>query len=363
MEIYVVGGAVRDTLLNRPVKDIDYVVVGATPEQMLAKGFQRVGADFPVFLHPTTGEEYALARTERKTAVGYKGFETNFDVDVTLEDDLERRDLTINSMAVRLDDWDTFVDVPQLQTRLLIDPFHGIYDLDNKILRHTSEAFAEDPIRVLRTARFAARYGFIVDLDTHNLMTKVVNELNHVPQERIWAEFAKGLMEDHPEKMIAVLQGVGAFTVEAMRPYWRANSHKLEPVKVVPDLAVRFSAIAGGFLEEDYERCRIPTECARLSKAVNTFGPHFLSFHELDPIERLDILMQLRVTNDEQFAHFVCGVVFIIYNTYVDEARQVLLNDLKAIKSIDAAVIASQCKTGVEIKHKLFEARVQAMAA
>lgn len=360
MEIYVVGGAVRDTLLNRPVNDIDYVVVGSTPEEMITNGFHQVGADFPVFLHPLTGEEYALARTERKTAVGYNGFETNFESTITLEDDLLRRDLTINSMAVRLTDWEDFVSTPQQQTRMLIDPFHGIYDLLSGTLRHTSEAFAEDPVRVLRTARFAARYGFDVDLETHRLMTKVVHELAHVPQERIWAEFAKGLMEDRPEKMIRVLQAVGAFQVEAMRPYSQAKVHVLEKMNNHKNLEMRFVAVSHGFNEDDYETCRIPAHCARLSRMVKRFGPHFHAFHALEPSHRLDILMQLRAPTDEQFVLDVSTTVALMYEQ-TDSARTVLINDLKAIKSIDAGVIAAQCKTGTEIKNKIFEARVQKM--
>ena len=357
MEIYVVGGAVRDTLLYREVKDVDYVVVGSTPEQMISMGFVQVGADFPVFLKD--GEEYALARTERKSGVGYNGFETTFDPSVTLIDDLERRDLTINSMAVKLENWEEFQQTRN--GRLVIDPFFGQADLQIGVLVHTSEAFAEDPVRVLRTARFAARYGFIVNLETHQLMSKVVHELDHVPQERIWAEFAKGLMEDHPERMIAVLQGIHAFSIDTLRPYWKATSHMLEVVKHIPDLAVRFAVIADGFQEEDYERCRIPTECARLSKAVNRFGPHFHVWHLMDAPDRLDVLTQLRVPNDQSFVKTVNAVTALMFSQ-VDIARRVLWNDLDAISSVDAASIAATCKTGSEIKDKIRNARIQAMS-
>ena len=158
IKIYAVGGSVRDILLGRTPKDLDYVVVGATPEDMLKSGFEKVGADFPVFLHPKTKDEYALARTERKVGLGYTGFECSFDPSITLEEDLMRRDLTFNSMAVNKNDWEEFT-----RTRnpdLVIDPFNGILDLNNRLIRHTSKAFSEDPVRVLRVARFAARYNF-----------------------------------------------------------------------------------------------------------------------------------------------------------------------------------------------------------
>ncbi len=357
MEIYVVGGAIRDTLLNRPVKDIDYVVVGSSPEEMIAKGFHRVGADFPVFLD-ATGEEYALARTERKTAAGYNGFETTFDSTITLKDDLNRRDLTINSMAVRLEDWEEFQ-----QTRhssLVIDPHNGIGDLVNGELRHTSEAFSEDPVRVLRTARFAARYGFSVELPTHNLMSKIVHELNSVPQERIWAEVEKGLMEEYPGKMIDILQGVGAFNEEAMRPYRNATIPNLDRMRCIPSLSVRFAVIATGFTDKDYETCRIPSDCVRLSKAVNQFRSHLHAWHVLDARTKVDVLNQLRVTNDEQFILRV-GTAVELLSPRLDAAIDTFAKDLKAFRSIDAAIIAAQCSTGKEIKNKLFEARVKQM--
>ncbi|MQR00267.1 multifunctional CCA addition/repair protein [Glaciimonas soli] len=200
MKIFVVGGAVRDELLGLAVKDHDYVVVGATPEQMLARGFQPVGKDFPVFLHPTTHEEYALARTERKTAAGYKGFVFHTDPDVTLEQDLVRRDLTINAIA-RADDG------------TLIDPFHGQQDLQAKIFRHVSAAFAEDPVRILRIARFAARFTeFSVAPETNVLMQRMVaaGEVDALVPERVWQEISRGLMEAQPSRMFEVLRACGA---------------------------------------------------------------------------------------------------------------------------------------------------------
>jgi len=202
MQIYLVGGAVRDRLLKYPVLERDWVVVGATPQDMLDLGYQPVGKDFPVFLHPQSKEEYALARTERKTAPGYKGFEFHTATDVTLEEDLQRRDLTINAMA------------EDAEGRL-IDPYGGQADLENKLLRHVSAAFAEDPVRILRVARFAARYhhlGFRVADDTRQLMRTMVNrgEVDALVAERVWQEMHKALNERHAEIFITVLRDCGA---------------------------------------------------------------------------------------------------------------------------------------------------------
>ena len=205
MQIYLVGGAVRDKLLGRPIKDQDWVVVGSTAKQMLAKGYQAVGADFPVFLHPKTKEEYALARIERKIAKGYTGFSCDASSDVSLEEDLLRRDLTINAMA--MDDHGA-----------IIDPYNGQQDLKNKLLRHVSSAFVEDPLRVLRVARFAARYyslGFRIAPETLALMQTIVanDELTTLSAERVWQETARSLMETHPEVYFENLRACGALAM------------------------------------------------------------------------------------------------------------------------------------------------------
>ena len=200
MQIYTVGGAVRDALLGLPVKDRDFVVVGATPEQMVALGYTPVGKDFPVFLHPQTHEEYALARTERKTAPGYRGFVFHADGAVTLEQDLVRRDLTINAMALSVDG-------------VLVDPFDGQGDVHRRLFRHVSEAFAEDPVRILRVARFAARFTeFTVDASTNALMQRMVSagEVDALVPERVWQELARGLMASQPSRMMTVLRACGA---------------------------------------------------------------------------------------------------------------------------------------------------------
>jgi tRNA nucleotidyltransferase (CCA-adding enzyme) len=200
MKACIVGGAVRDALLGEPVNDRDWVVTGASPQDMLDAGYLPVGKDFPVFLHPQTHEEYALARTERKTGPGYRGFEVHAAPDVTLEDDLRRRDLTINAIA-------------QQQDGTLIDPYHGQRDLQAKVLRHVSEAFAEDPVRILRLARFAARWpDFTVAPETTALMRQMVaaGEVDALVAERVWQELSRGLMERAPARMFEVLRSVGA---------------------------------------------------------------------------------------------------------------------------------------------------------
>src|SRR5690606_19827383 len=200
LEVYVVGGAVRDALLGQPHGDRDWVVVGGTPEDMAARGFLPVGGDFPVFLHPVSKEEYALARTERKSGRGYKGFTFYTGPDVTLEDDLRRRDLTVNAIAQRPDG-------------SLVDPWNGRRDIEQKVLRHVGEAFAEDPVRLLRLARFAARFGaFSVAPETMALCRRLVDEgeVDALVPERVWREVAKGLQTDSPARMFDVLAQAGA---------------------------------------------------------------------------------------------------------------------------------------------------------
>lgn len=226
MKIYLVGGAVRDRLLDYPVQERDWLVVGASPDYMLAQGYKPVGKDFPVFLHPITHEEYALARTERKTAPGYKGFVINASPEVTLEEDLLRRDLTINAMAMGDDG-------------VLVDPFNGQKDLQDRILRHVSPAFCEDPVRILRVARFAARYahlGFKVAEETRQLMRTMVKqgEANHLVAERVWAELYKALTEPSPAEFFQVLQDCGALSV--IFPEIHALYGVPQPVKYHPEI-------------------------------------------------------------------------------------------------------------------------------
>lgn len=205
MKIYLIGGAVRDKLLHLPATDKDWVVIGATPKELLAQGFQQVGHDFPVFLHPQTKEEYALARTERKSGKGYTGFICDFSPEITLEEDLLRRDLTINAIA-------------QTPEGIIIDPYHGIDDLHKRLLRHISPAFQEDPLRVLRVARFAARFahlGFNIAPETNALMKKMVikGEINTLTPERVWQETEKALQTKTPEIYFSILNQCGALSI------------------------------------------------------------------------------------------------------------------------------------------------------
>lgn len=261
LKIYLVGGAIRDELLGLPVKEKDWVVVGASPEELLAKGFEPVGKDFPVFLHPKTYEEYALARTERKISKGYKGFTFHTEPNVTLEEDLKRRDLTINAMA--RDDHGT-----------LIDPYGGQKDLKAKCLRHISPAFAEDPVRILRLARFASKLpDFSVDPETNHLMESMVNkgEVNALVSERVWQEFSRALAEKQPIRFFEVLHDCGALAV--LFPMLPLNSRgilafnraiilsKLSPVR----FAALTHAIDRNTLNELIQRYRIPKEFSELA--------------------------------------------------------------------------------------------------
>ena len=250
MKTYVVGGAVRDELLGLPVQDRDHVVVGATPEEMVRAGYKPVGRDFPVFLHPETHEEYALARTERKSGRGYKGFTVYAAPEVTLEDDLRRRDLTINAMAKDEDG-------------RLIDPFGGQKDLQEGVLRHVSDAFAEDPVRILRVARFAARFGFSVAPETLALMQRMVasGETDYLVPERVWQEFSRGLMEQAPERMFDVLEasGLRARLFPEIHSFGRLDG----------SLAQRFARLAWPLKENEVEalckRLRVPNDVHELA--------------------------------------------------------------------------------------------------
>ena len=310
MQIYMVGGAVRDRLLGLPVQDHDWVVVGATPEQMVAQGYLPVGKDFPVFLHPDSREEYALARTERKSGRGYKGFTVFTSPDVTLEEDLARRDLTINSIAACAD-WTSAGG--QLGSKVdLIDPFGGQRDLQAKVLRHVTDAFREDPVRILRLARFAARFhDFSIAPETMALLREMVadGEADHLVPERVWQELSRGLMEAHPARMFEVLRECGALAVvlpelnrlwgvpqraeyhpevdtgvhvmmvlqmaarlRAPLPVrWACLMHDLgkgtTPADVLPR-HIGHEARSARLLRAVAERLRVPTECTELAEVV-----------------------------------------------------------------------------------------------
>ncbi len=263
MQAYVVGGAVRDALLGMPVQDRDWVVVGATPEQMVAQGFRPVGKDFPVFLHPDTHEEYALARTERKTAPGYRGFVFHTSPEVTLEEDLVRRDLTINAMA-RADDG------------TLVDPFGGQRDLQAKLFRHVSDAFLEDPVRILRVARFSARFPqFRVAPETNALMRTMVElgEADALVPERVWQELERGLMETAPSRMLLVLRECGALAriMPELEQHWDAALPALvdRAAAGAHGLCVRYAVLVQGLggaaADALCRRLKAPNDCRDLA--------------------------------------------------------------------------------------------------
>ncbi len=276
MKTYLVGGAVRDALMGLPVQDRDWVVVGATPQMLLDQGYLQVGQDFPVFLHPQTKEEYALARTERNTAPGYRGFAVYAAPDVTLEDDLARRDLTINSIAVPSEFAGATGQFCLSDT--VVDPYGGRRDISHKVLRHVTPAFREDPVRILRLARFAARFtDFTVASETLALLRDMVDagDVDHLVAERVWQELSRGLMESKPSRMFAVLQDCGALVrllpeltsgADAVMPLVDLAAQRHAP------LAVRFACLVHRLQRPQTEaacaRLRVPVDCKELAEVV-----------------------------------------------------------------------------------------------
>ncbi len=398
MDIYSVGGAVRDELLGRPVVDRDYVVVGASPQAMLEQGFRPVGKDFPVFLHPETNEEYALARTERKTGRGYHGFVFHAAPDVTLEQDLARRDLTINAMARAADG-------------TLIDPFCGRRDLEAKILRHVGPAFAEDPVRILRIARFAARFAdFSLAPETLDLMRAMVaaGEVDHLVAERVWQELAKGLMETSPSRMFAVLRECGALVrllpeVEALfGVLQRADYHPeidtgVHVMMVIDEAAhrdfalpVRFAALTHDLGKATTpadilprhighemrsvqlasvlcERLRVPGDCRDLALLTARYHGDIHRAAELRPatlvtlLERTDALRR-----PERFRQLLqaCQCDFngrLGWSERQYESPQRLLAALAAVNSVEGGKIAAECTDKAKIPERIHAARVAAV--
>ncbi|PIE24867.1 MAG: hypothetical protein CSA60_02625 [Neptuniibacter caesariensis] len=296
MKTYLVGGAVRDQLLNYPVYDKDWVVVGSTPEEMLSLGYQPVGHDFPVFIHPDTHEEYALARTERKSGKGYGGFQYHANKNITLEEDLIRRDLTINAMA--MDEHGT-----------LYDPYHGQQDLDAKLLRHVSPAFSEDPLRVLRVARFAARYhhlGFKVADETLQLMAGLAttDELEHLTAERVWQEFARALAEQSPWVFLQVLQQTKATTkvIPEFANYLAGSTPETDLQNICKhsqDSDVRFACLCtlAGLSDSEIaslcDRLRVPKATKMLSMQCQRHHTALSHFDHIPAAEKLTILQAL----------------------------------------------------------------------
>ncbi len=362
MKIYCVGGAVRDELLGLPVKDRDYVVVGATPEEMLQQGFKPVGKDFPVFLHPRTHEEYALARTERKTARGYHGFEFHAAPDVTLEQDLERRDLTINAMA------------KDAQGRL-IDPFNGASDLEGGVLRHVSHAFQEDPVRILRVARFAARFGFSIAPETMDLMRAMARngEADALVPERVWQELARGFMEAKPSRMLGVLRECGALAriMPELDALWDDPDAARDALGALDasaaagnSLEARFGALARSLdplaVESLAGRLKIPSDCRDLALLAARYGNSLAEAGALS----VDELFELFEVTDAwrrptRFKLLVDAVLASEENAV--PVRSLLERGLNAAARVDAAAIAKSSTTPAEIGRRVAQARLAAI--
>ena len=414
MEIFVVGGAVRDALMGLPVNDRDWVVVGSTPEAMSAQGFVPVGKDFPVFLHPQSREEYALARTERKTARGYKGFSVQADPEVTLEEDLARRDLTVNAMAVP----EALAHAgPGAWAGQIVDPYGGQRDLQHKVLRHVTEAFAEDPVRILRVARFAARFAdFSVAGETMAWMRQMVEhgETDHLVPERVWQELAKGLMSDKPSRMFELLRECGALQVllpeldrlwgVPQRPEYHPEVDTGVHMMLVMDMAARLNmplAVRVACLMHDLgkgstpadvlprhighegrsvkllqkvcERLRVPTDCKELAEVVAREHGNIHRSAELGPealmrlLERCDAIRQ-----PERFERVLqaceCDARGRLgFEAVVYPQAERLLKAQHAALSVETAPIAqtaaAQGLKGAQIGEQIFKARVKAVAA
>jgi len=400
MQVYCVGGAVRDALLGLPIKDQDFVVVGATPEQMVKLGFQPVGKDFPVFLHPKTHEEYALARTERKTAKGYKGFAVYASPEVTLEEDLARRDLTINAMA-------------KSPGGELFDPYGGASDIRDKILRHVSPAFVEDPVRILRLARFAARFAeFTVADATSVLMRQMVDagEVDALVPERIWQELSRGLMETKPSRMFEVLRACGALKKilpELDRLWGVPQPPQYHPeidtgvhVMMVIDyaaqqsfsLAVRYAALmhdlgkgttpqavlprhighearSVALLKDVNRRLRVPNECKALANMVAKFHGKLHAVPQMKVSTLVTFLTELDAFRQpSRFEGFLQACEADsrgrtgLENCRLDEAT-LLKNALHAALKVDAGKIAQGFDEPKRIKEAIFSARLSAIKA
>ncbi|MDP3366417.1 MAG: multifunctional CCA addition/repair protein [Pseudomonas sp.] len=402
MQIYKVGGAVRDSLLGRTVSEEDWVVVGASAEQMLELGYRPVGADFPVFLHPQTGEEYALARTERKSGRGYGGFTFHASPDVTLEQDLIRRDLTVNAMAE--DDQGN-----------LIDPYNGQQDLEARILRHVSPAFAEDPLRALRVARFAARYaplGFSVAPETLALMRQLAEsgELAHLTAERSWKEISRALMEPRPDVFVQVLRDCAALAAllpevddlfgvpqpQAHHPEIDTGEHVLSVLRQCAEhdqpLNVRWASllhdVGKGLTPEDQwprhiaheqkglrliqainERCKAPRDCAELAMLVGEFHTHGHRALELRPSTLLELLQRFDVfRRPQRFAEFVAACEMDARGRLGLEQREYpqgayLLGAAEAARQVPVKPLLEKGFKGAELGEALSRARLQALKA
>jgi tRNA nucleotidyltransferase (CCA-adding enzyme) len=361
MKIYSVGGAVRDELLGLPVIDRDYVVVGAGPEEMARLGFKPVGKDFPVFLHPQTHEEYALARTERKVARGYHGFEFYAAPDITLEQDLARRDLTINAIA-------------RDEHGGIIDPFGGAADLEAGVLRHVSAAFAEDPVRILRVARFVARFGFAIAPETQALMRKMVEdgEADALVAERVWQEVARGLMERKPSRMFEVLRECGVLArvmpeIDALFAGGGAAAalRALDAAALAQgSLEVRFAALARSLdplaVEALADRLRAPAACRDLALLAARHANAIADAAQLEAEGLLELLDAADVwRRPERFSELLAAA--LAGEPGAEPARSRLDRALRAAQAVKAADIARAAGNPAEIRSRIDAARLEAV--
>lgn len=352
MKIYLVGGAVRDKLLGLPIKEKDWVVVGATPADMLGLGFQQVGKDFPVFLHPETHEEYALARTERKIGRGYTGFEFNASPLITLEEDLKRRDITINAMA-------------ETESGTLIDPYNGATDLKNQILRHVSTAFSEDPVRILRIARFAARFNFKVAETTLQLMKEIVanGEINALVAERVWKELERALLENYPDNFFKILNDCGALDI--LFPYLKNQAENftilLKASSLSTKASVRLAAFFHAVDEKDVnifcKRYRLPTLYRELIQLVTRYLPYYQQAKTLTTDELLSVLQNTDAFRREsRFHDFLTACEAVSNSSFTD----FWLECRKVAHDIELKQLTTHYQ-GKEIADKVKEKRIAAI--
>ncbi|HJN37162.1 MAG TPA: hypothetical protein QF353_00060 [Gammaproteobacteria bacterium] len=343
MNIYLVGGAVRDQLMGLSVKERDWVVVGASPEELLSQGFQQVGKDFPVFLHPKTKEEYALARTEVKTGAGYYGFKCRFSSSVTLEEDLMRRDLTINAMA--MDD-----------KGLIIDPYSGRKDIDDKVFRHVSGAFVEDPLRVLRVARFAARFpDFNVSHETRELMRSMVKELEALPKERIWKELSRALEMAAPWRFFEELGAVGALECLYLNKLSFSSEFKVS-CQQLTGVEQRFAALFLTSQIKDIKQCSKAVCATSLAKNLALLSHDAYSFLALDeansPVHQWAWLK--RADAFRRPDRFRSSLEVVLERKEVNE----WMNKLEALSQIDARSLMDKGLTGKALGDAIKQAQI-----
>jgi len=383
MQVYLVGGAVRDYVLAREVTEHDYVVVGATPEQMLELGFSQVGADFPVFLHPKTHDEYALARTERKSGSGYLGFNVHADAAVTLEEDLARRDLTINAMAIQVNGlFDCGFKQGKFDVRDIIDPYGGLADIKQKKLRHVSAAFTEDPVRVLRLARFASRYaplGFTVDESTTKLTSqmKATGELSHLVAERVWSETSKALMQAWSDIYFDTLYQLNVLDVIMPKLYQASNDNPsqwqlmLSSLRMAgeqqADNVMKFALVATCF--KSHQQHNNPTTeylefCQGLKVPKNTerlglfILEHFDKLKNFDHLNAHPLFELLRLTNSLKDTSLLEQALRIVHLYQLAKQTALLATIKTQLTQISAKDVASEL-TGKQIGEAIDRLRLQ----